>query len=719
MRQPDLGEDLPVAEGADPAVFAPRSVTFVGPLASTLVAQRTGWGRGVARHSQDKVARMRAFLRLGWLCAALALTAGMVTAQATPSLAGAITFLQDPLEGNVAVGGDLSVKAGDRVQLVINYQDDSSYYLLDIAVPKACFYKVAGGTTKAIGVPGELNVPNPAAAQKFSILRKDYRLIFVLEGQVVCRGWDGALANGKAGYVAAEGQVVNPFVQPMARIESSDNFMRDQDAQHMWTEFSGTWEIESLRDDDQAEAMEADKSANAFSYQAVGRDGPAISVAEKDLWFWTNYRMEASARSVGDGAMGLVLLAQDGANYLAFRWASAWDDGARGNRAELLEVVAGQPKVLAEKAGGFVPDQWYKLSAAVCDGQIECAIDDIPVLEGFCDHFGQGNAGLYAEGEARTYFDDVSIEDYETFREDFANLVRWDPASGEWSVTNAGEAQCVKGGLLTTGRLGWSGYRVEATATPNRAQVGLEVARQADGRAVLYRIDPAAGKAQLLAVGPEGEKLLAEREVKVNGGKGLRLAATVEQGFVKAYLNGEPTVEGFAADCPAGGIGLYAQGEKETHFDDVCVAFLGPKHAAQVTREFTKVSEHPEMAEWASSRAPWVQPAEMKPGATWWTKGDYYGDATVAFKVRFIGLRDGTVKVTLNGEPERPDQGVHLVLTAVKGSRLLKAQVLDGTAEVAQGQVELASSSCSVRFAREGAHVMVFVDDKPLIEREL
>ena len=660
---------------------------------------------------------MHVLLRCGLLCLALAVAGAVAGAQAAPSLVGPLTFLEDPVEGDVALGGDLSLSPGDKVQLVLNYQDESSYYLLDIAAPAACFYRVAAGAAKLLGAAGEMQPAPAGTATPFAILRKDHRLIFVYGGQVACRGWDGAFTNGKAGYAAPEGKVVDPFLQPMAKIQATDNFMREQDAQHMWTPLTGTWEIESLRDDDQAEAMEADKSANAFNYQAVAKDVPALSVAEKDLWFWTNYHVEASARSVGYGAMGLVLLAQDEANYLAFRWASAWDTGERGNRAELVEVVGGQPTVLAEKPGGFIPDQWYKLSAAVCDGHVECAIDDTPLFEAYSGRFGAGNAGLYAEGQERAYFDDVTIEDFESFREDFAGLDRWEPASGEWSLTNAGEAKCAGSGLLTSGRAEWANYRVEATVTPGKAKVGLELARQADGRAALLRLE--SGKAQLLLVGPDGETLVAERDLKVNGGKPVRLAASVEQGFVKTYVDGQPAVEGLIDECPSGAIGLYADGGKEARFDDVRVAFLKPKKPAQVVREFSKVSEHAEMAEWASSRAPWVQPAEMVPGATWWTKGDYFGDATVSFKVRFVGLRDGSVKVTLNGDPGQADQGVRLVLTATKGQKVLKAQVLDGQTEIGQGEVELQSSSCSVRFARQGAHILVSVDDKPLIEKQL
>jgi len=655
--------------------------------------------------------------RCGSLCLALAAGACAALAQPAPRLAGTPALLEDPLEGDFALAGDLALTTGDHVQFVLHYQDDGSCCLLDIAGDAACFYRLTPDGPRPIGVAGKLPTPLDGGMRRFAVLRKNRRLAFVVGGQVACRGWDSGPAGGKAGYVAGEGKVVDPWVQPVEAIGATDNFMREQDAQHMWTPLTGQWEIQSLRDDDQAEEMEADKSANAFSYQCVAQDGPAVSVAEQALWFYSDYRVEASARSLGDGAVGLVLLAQDEANYLAFRWASAWDTGPRGDRAELLEVVGGQPRVLAEKPGGFIPDQWYRLSAAVCDGRLECAIDDAPVLEASGVRFGAGNAGLYAEGVDRAFFDDVAIGDFEVFREDFTDMARWEPATGEWSLTNGGEARCAGGGMLASGRPEWANYRAEVTVVPGKAKVGLAVARQADGRAALFRLD--GGKAQLLAVGPEGETAIAERNVQVRGAKALRVAASVEQGFVRTYVDGEPAVEGFLDGCLTGGIGLYADGGKDARFDDVRVAFLKPTQPAQVTREFAKVSDHPEMAEWAGSRAPWVQPAEMKPGATWWTKGDYFGDATVAFKVRFVGLRDGTVQVTLNGEPERPEGSVRLVLTATKESKVLKAQVLQGATEIGRGEVELASSSCSVRFARQGAHILVSVDDRSLIESRL
>ena len=104
---------------------------------------------------------------------------------------------------------------------------------------------------------------------------------------------------------------------------------------------------------------------------AVGRDTPAISVAEQDAWFWANYHMSASGRVRGRSTMGIVLLGQDEQNYVLFRWGSCWAADVGEDRAQLIEVVDGQPHVLAEKPGGAVPDQWYKLEWKVGE-----ALDD-------------------------------------------------------------------------------------------------------------------------------------------------------------------------------------------------------------------------------------------------------------------------------------------------------------------------------------------------------
>jgi hypothetical protein len=643
--------------------------------------------------------------------------------QTPPALLGEITFLDDPMEGDGAVTGDLALKQGDKVQFVINYQDEGTFYLLDVTVPDAAFYKVAPGGSRRIGAPGKLPLKSPGESQTFTISRRNDRLTFMYEGVVVCRGWDGGLADGKAGYVAAGAEVSDPWLQPLGKILATDDFVRETDAQHMWTPLAGEWHIEKLRDDDLAEAMQADKSANAFRYRATGGELPAISLAERDSWYWADYHISASGRVQGTASLGLVLLAQDEQNYLAFRWGSCWDAEAGGDRAQLVEVVDGQTQVLAEKPGGCVPDQWYKLDAGVCDGRVVCSIDDLAVIEARTDRFGQGNAGLYAQGEDGADFDDVVIEDYEEFREDFADMGRWVAASGDWALTDGGQARCAGKGLLTSGREAWDDYRVDCTATAERGGVGLQVAGNDDGRGIVFRVglngSAYAGKAQIVAIGAEGETVLEESAVELPKGKPLELRASTETGYVRGYVNGVPVIEGLDVSYGAGGMGLYADAPGPVRFDDVVVTFLKPKQPAHVTREFTKTSEHAEMAEWASRNAPWVEPETVEPGATWWTKGDYFGDTTVTLKVRFISLRDGHIEVTLGGAPDDAEAGIHLILRAKQGERAVDAEVLEGKEPVAQAHVKLDSTSGAVRFARKGKFVLVFVDDQPVIAEKL
>ena len=647
------------------------------------------------------------------------LALGAADSQPAVPAAGDITLLADPIDGECLLAGDLTLHPGDRTQFVINHQDDGSCYLLDLQPSAAGFYLVSSGKTTAIGAPGELK--RAGAAAKFALIRRSYRLAFVYDGAVVCRGWDGLLNNGKAGYVAGGAGVGDARLQPIGPIEAADDFVRQDDTRHMWTELSGTWDIKALRDDEQADAMEADKSANAFVYHVVS-NGPAVSLAEKDTWFWDNYHIGCSARSLGRGATGLILLGQDDKNYVLFRWASAWANDAQGNRAQLIEMVNGQPRVLAEKPGGFIPDRWYHLDAGVCDGDIVCSIDGLPLLRGHSDRFGLGNPGVYSEGREGGYFDDVVIEDYESFKESFANLARWRAAEGDWSAGAQG-TKCASSGVLASGRAQWRSYLCACDVTADRGAVGLEVARQTDGRAILFRAglpgSPYAGKVQFVRLKPQGEEVLAETTAGLAPGKPHRLAASVDAGYLRGTLDGAAVLDVLDMDSQAGAIALYANQSPGAQFANLEVSFLKPKQAAHVTREFTKTSEHPEMGEWASTHAPWIPPPSLEPGATWWTKGDYFGDATVTFTLRFIGLRDGSVRVTLNGVPGDSKAGIHLLLSATKDSRTLKAQVLSGTRAIGESQLELADSSCRVEFSRKGKSVVLLINDKPVVAREL
>ena len=651
-----------------------------------------------------------------WVALACLLLAGSLShCQDIPSLTGEVTFIEDPMEGDCAIEGDLAVSAGDHVQFVLDYQDDGTCYLLDITAPDARFYKLSPNGSRAIGPPGKLLLATPGEAQVFTVSRKNHRLRLIYEGQVACGGWDGSLTGGKAGHIAADGRVAEARVQPFGPIKENDDFVREQDAQSMWSPVSGSWQTESLRDDDQADEMEADKSANAFSYRGVSADVPALALASQDMWFWTDYRISASARQMGDGAMGLVLLAQDEQNYILMRWASSWDTGDRGARIELAEVIGGDTTILAEKPGGFLPDQWYALSAAICDGHIICTVDGTPVLEGYTDRFGQGSAGLYAEGDDGAYFDDVVIADFELLNDDLDSLERWQTASGNWSNSD-GQAQSAGAGVLWSGRYEWTRYGVEAIASSKGGAVGIQLARQADGAGVLVRVTPASGKAEIVKTSADGEEILAEASTKIAKGKPLALAATVlDRGFVTGYVNDEPVIEALYAGLASGAVGLYAGGPKEARFDAVRVAFIERRQGPQITKEFSESAEHPEMGPWAGRRQPWIEPAEAGRGATWWTKGDYYGDMSLAFKVRFIGLRDGSVTLTLEGDPEVPDKGLKLAFSATKGSKILTVTLTRDGEHLDQVQVELAKSSCKV----EVSNLLLIVDGQPLMARGL
>jgi hypothetical protein len=357
----------------------------------------------------------------------------------------------------------------------------------------------------------------------------------------------------------------------------------------------------------------------------------------------------------------------------------------------------------------------------VCDGYVSCDVDGLPLLEARSDRFGQGAAGLYVDGSDSAQFDDVRITEFETLNEDFADLSRWVPVTGDWSAQD-GSAACSGPGVLVGGRYEWTDYRAQTTVHPRGGPVGIHVAHTPEGAGIIFRLDPKAGKAQILRTGPTGEELVAETDVKGTRGNAVELAACVtDGGFVTGYLGGEPVLRGLCPEAKGGAVALEAGPGKQHRFDGVRVAFLRKRDKPTITREFQQTSEHGEMAEWSGRRADWVQPDEITPGATWWSKGDYFRGTSLSFKVRFVGLRDGTATVVLNADASDPDAGARLtlVLTSTKGSRLLQARLMHGDRELGQGEVELEKSSAQVQFTRKAADVLVSIDDQPVITAQI
>ncbi|NPV47356.1 MAG: hypothetical protein HPY69_10380 [Armatimonadetes bacterium] len=642
----------------------------------------------------------------------LAVACGALLALPWKAPAATIQFLEEPGEGDFNVTGVLKVTdAKCEARLVFNWQDQSQeHYLLVVRPTEAKLVFVSGGKVQPLGNPAAIKL-QPGQAIPFTLQRRDWRLALVWGDSVLLRGYDARLRDGQVGYTAEGAEWEDLRIQPVGDIVVYDDFVREAGAESVWEPQCGVWQMRTLRDDEQAAREEADKSANAFSYVGAG-EPVAISVAGQ--WFWDRYALEASAKPQGDAVAGLVFYYQDDSNYLALRATGRHSARQDSNRVQLIAVRNGQTTVLADKPGGLLPGQWYKLRVEVCEDRFVGLVDGEVRLVARSPLFGQGQVGLYVEGKDGVFFDDVGCDLWEALAEDFETVV-----PGKWAL---GEGWVQKSGALYTtdtkpsqalldGQ--WRDYACSVDAESLGGGVGLVFAHQGPQDYCLLRWAPAsaacsfAGQLQLLRVGAEGENVLAQQPAPA-GVKKARLRATVSNEVVTGRLGDGAELSAVVPGIFGGGVGLY--GQAKGMFDNLNLQPIPLRRGAHVMKEFAETDEHPEMAEWASTRAPWVQPAKGQ--NVWWTKGDYFGNTALKFTVPKVGSRTGSLTAILAGDPELGEQsGLRLTLSTTSGAKKVSLVVSARDQQLGTAEVEV-EEEARVEFGREGRLLVVKVNDE-------
>lgn len=652
-------------------------------------------------------ARANAVYRAG-IC--LAVVCSVTMALPVAARAATIQFLEDSGEGDFNLTGLLNVTdAKCEARIVFNWQEQSQeHYLLVVRPTEAKLVFVSGGKVTPLGAPAAIKL-EAGQSIPFTLQRRDWRLALVWDNAVLLRGYDARLRDGQVGCSAEGATWEDLWIQPVGDIVVFDDFVREAGAESAWEPQCGVWQMRTLRDDEQAAREEADKSANAFSYFGAG-EPKAITVAGQ--WFWDRYAIETSAKAQGDAVAGVVFYYQDDKNYLALRCTGRNSAREDANRLQLIAVRDDQTTILAERPGGLLPGQWYKLRVEVCEDRIVGLIDGEVRLAARTPLFGQGQVGLYAEGKDGVFFDDVACDLWEALADDFEAVV-----PGKW-VTGEGWIQ-KNGTLFTTaaqpsqalldGR--WRGYACSVDAECLGGGVGLIFAYQGPQDYCLLRWAPAsaacsfAGKVQLVRMGDQGEQVVAEQPAPARVTK-TRLRATVHEELVTGRAGDGPQLLAVAPGVLGGGIGLY--GEAKGVFDNLNLQPIPPRRGSHVMKEFAETDEHPEMAEWASTRAPWVQPAKGE--QFWWSKGDYFGNTSLRFTVPKVGSKTGSLTAILAGQPELGDQaGLLLTLSTTTGAKKVALVVSEGQQKIGAAEVEV-EEDARVDFSREGRMLVVKVN---------
>ncbi len=692
-------------------------------LYSYCVAPQTAHAVGRAKHLTYLIGLLSGIVLLS--LAELGAVADQPPASALPQ---GITFLEESVAGPYVFTGTVTVSQPAQAELRVVFnlgEQTGDHYLLSVKGNEAQFYKVHGGNNQPLGLSGTINWQTGEPVN-FSLRRERWRISFIYGAQVITRAYDSNLDGNRVGYSAKDCTISDWFIQELGEMYMSDDFMRPPDEESGWEVVSGTWRQQSLRVDRQAERMQAELSANAFSYLGKAAEGRALATV--GYWFWEGYLWQAAMRAVKEGAMGVVGYYQDPDNYLAVRWTSRLPTSPEADRLELIEVKEGQENILAETQGGFLSGQWYQMGLVVSGGLVTVYIDDQLRLAARTDHFGQGQVGFLAEGEAGVFFDDALLRRWAVLSEKFEQPVpgKWQVLCGQWALGQDGTARVGSAGLAAVvgGEQEWADYKYGADVQAGGGGLGLIFGYTAPNDYYIFRWAPPgspvayAGQAQIVHMTDSQAEVIKAAPLQHNARSKARAKVTIQQGLITGWLEGKPQIQALQEGLPGGAVGLYAEQANSVAFDNVYAEELPPPSTAHLAKEFTDVKKHRDMAEWGSRRAPWIAPEDPnRPDARWQTKGDYFGDKAVELTIPDIGSVAGTMMITVDADPDQQPSGYTLTIIAEKDSKTLQVVLLAESRKLTEGTVEVAGDSCSVRFARQGEYLITIVDDEVVFKQ--
>ncbi|MCS7254863.1 MAG: DUF1080 domain-containing protein, partial [Armatimonadetes bacterium] len=574
--------------------------------------------------------------------------------------------------------------------------------------------KLSGKAVQVLGVSYS-SIHIGSELQNELIARYRYGKIKVIHnGSLLFVRYDGEFKSGRIVYSATGGvKILEVRYQPTEAILFADDFMRGaEDVQH-WEKISGTW-IPVGAD---SSKFDPRLSANPFSMQGISTSN---AIALTGYWFWDSYAFKAAVRPRSDdGSVGLIVYARDGTNYLLFRWTNAIE----GGKQQLIAVEEGKQRVLAERDGGFVPMQWYQIEVHAGDERITTFIDGKQGLSVRCNLFGMGKVGLYADGRMIAQFDDVYVESFEEFKEEFNEplLGRWRAIGGDWSVVSGtliasnrrGETSTPN--WLVTGSEVWEDYSLEVTFMTRGSAVGIGTHFKDVGNTYLARVAPQQakvtyrGKCQLVRIMNGASTILAETPCNIKAGQWHKLSFKASDGVLEVSLDGVELFKVFDTTHSSGKIALFHEGDSSAAFRHIDVRFGERQHLVipNVAPQFTREST---MVDWASSAGAWRQF-----GGTFWHRGDFFGLSSLRLRLPSERQFRDALSLILCGDGQDLNSGYKLVVDG-SGEELVSFELQRCGKSVAKGTVRRErDESTSVELCRDGKLVLVKYDDKPLL----
>ncbi|MBM4034223.1 MAG: hypothetical protein FJ291_20945, partial [Planctomycetes bacterium] len=623
--------------------------------------------------------------------------------------------------------------ASPNVRFVLDLQDRSNYYFVEMTDARARVAKVVLGSETDIGIgkPVGLKPGNNRVVLK----RRHDSIEAILNDAVVARAEDEEFRGGSIGAGVLEGSASLKVgnAQKCDPIYLADDFMRTATEVGGWKTMSGTFQAAVIRN--------PSLSSNAFYYigSAAGNQ-PGTAVGGE--WFWDNYRFRTAAMSSAADDVGICFYYRDQNNYYLFRWNADKQPAGTKARKQLVKRQHGHEALLAEAPGGYQPGVWFQLEAEVVGDRIRAFIDGQQVFSVTDPGLCFGRVALYSAvtSSAGASFDDVLVQSVRGFEDDFAtpSLGRWRPLGGAWGQTKQSDRYACRvtadgPAKAVTGSSRWRDYAFAADVRLPKeivpaTEAGLVSHYLDETNYVLFAWQPAAGAARLEAF-VEGKRVVQEHAVVHRAPAGTRhlLAVDWNGAVATASLDGQPVASAWVTGLPQGSIGLYAAEAQGLAFENVRVNFPLPPEPVLTTHEI--FSRELTMEVWAGAANDWEAASESLDGESaqlFWHRADFHGDATMEIELKGDAARAAagsrlprSCRMALSADaPNSVLTGYNFVLTwpdAAKGEKAYKATITRRGTAAAQRNVTLDSAVRRLRFQRQGHYIIAYANDEPIL----
>jgi hypothetical protein len=307
-----------------------------------------------------------------------------------PALATAGDWFWDSYDAQVAAR---AAADGGAIGLAFYVQDARNYYLLAVSDHQSTssaqqqLVRVVDGQPTLLGANTGGYVKN--VWYELRVRVSNGLIEGYVDGKLRLSAYDNTFGQGKAGLWARDVAAawfddvkVNPwwaFADPLAGPDLGS-----------WMQAGGQWHV---------------SNGTLTATSTFEKPATIFTGARR----WHDYEIAADVAPGNADAVGLYACAEDSTNWYLFRWSR----GAPVGTWQLLSMDNGRPASLGVVPGNLQPNNAQRMSLAVQNGLIRCAVDGEPVITAASFARSAGRAGLRADGGESVQLGNLTVRTVE------------------------------------------------------------------------------------------------------------------------------------------------------------------------------------------------------------------------------------------------------------------------------------------------------------------